>query len=159
MRAPVLLVGLGNALAGDDGAGARVAALLAADPRLPGGVEALVAGTDLLRVSHALEGRQHVVLVDALEDPSRPGAVTVHTDADEFDERQGHAHHLSAVQALDLLRCVVPGLGEVPCTWISVAIGEARLSHELSPAVAAAFPELLETVLRTLREVSGQAAC
>jgi hydrogenase maturation protease len=147
MPAPVLLLGLGNTLAGDDGVGALIAAALAADPRLPARVEAVVAGPDLLRCCRRLEGREHIVLVDALLDPAHAGVVQCHADTGEMDAAQGHAHHLSAVQSLELLRRVLPGLAATRFTWITVGVADVRISRDLSPALAAALPGVVDRVL------------
>jgi hydrogenase maturation protease len=150
MTVPVLVLGLGNPLCGDDGIGARVAAALAADPRLPGGVEARRAGSDLLRLADALSGRRHVVLVDAILDPERCGAVNVVADIRSLDNYQGHAHHLSAVQSLALLRTVRPELAASAVTWVTIAVGDVRIARGLSPALEAALPGILEQVLAIL---------
>lgn len=156
MPKPVLLVGLGNTLAGDDGVGSRVAAALAVDPRLPAVVEVLQAGSDLLRLEPQLEGRRDIVLVDALLSPLRVGTVLVRVGTPDLDDRQTHAHHLSAVQAMALLRTVVPALAGVRCTWITIAIADTRISHELSPALAAETPLILDRILAELDRLAGR---
>jgi hydrogenase maturation protease len=151
MAAPVLVLGLGNQLAGDDGIGARVASALAADPRLPAGVEARQAGSDLLRLADALSGRRNVVLVDAVLDADRVGAVDVVADTLSLGQHQGHAHHLSAVQSLALLRTVRPELARSAVTWITIAIGDVRIARDLSPELESALPEIVEQVLAILQ--------
>jgi Ni,Fe-hydrogenase maturation factor len=87
------------------------------------------------------------VLVDAVLDPPRCGQVDVTTDPGCFENVQGHAHHLSAVQALALLRTVKPELAATCFTWVTVAVGDARISRDLSPAVAAAVPVCVDRIL------------
>jgi len=60
---PVVVIGLGNPLMGDDGIGWHVAERLATDPRLPSGVEAIQGGTDLLRCAARIEGRRRAILI------------------------------------------------------------------------------------------------
>ncbi len=151
MPAARLIVGLGGALAGDDAVGLELARRVAADPRLPPDTEVLEGGPDLLRLAPALLGREHVVLVDAVA--GRPGekdpVVQEHplTDA---DDRQGHAHQLSAVQALDLLRLLEPALAAVRFTWFLVPVTTIRPSPELSPELAARLAALVNALLAQL---------
>jgi hydrogenase maturation protease len=154
-----LVLGLGNPLMGDDGIGAHLTRRLRAHPRLPPDTDVLECGTDLLRLSHELTGRAWVILVDALLDPSAPGALhRFDGDLAELDERAEGAHCLSPVQALRLLRCVHPALRSVPVTFLGIAVGDARISHALSPALAARLDALVEEVIGLLHAPVGVAA-
>jgi hydrogenase maturation protease len=155
MTKPILVLGLGNSLAGDDGIGSRVAAALAGDPRLPADVEVLQAGSDLLRLAPRMDGRTDVVLLDAMLTDGAVGAVSVDSDVCGVDMRQGHVHHLSAVQAMALLRTVVPRLDRVRCTWVTIGIPDSRISRDLSPALEAALPGIVDTVLASLQGMTG----
>jgi hydrogenase maturation protease len=155
MRAPVLLLGLGNRLAGDDSIGAHIVAAVKSDPRVASGVEVREGGSDLLRLLPHLEGRRHLVIVDALLDHARVGDVSVVTDTDCFETDQPHAHRLSAVQALALMRKLNPGLAHTTCTWVTVAVSGATLSRDLSPELSQALPELVQRVLDILHELTG----
>ena len=68
----VLILGIGNPLCGDDGAGARAADLLA-DRCLPDGVHVQFAGTPGWGLSAWMEGWPSVILVDAVEMGASPG--------------------------------------------------------------------------------------
>jgi len=145
---PLLVIGLGNPLMGDDGAGCVVAERLARDPRLPPGVEVIRGGSDLLRYLGQMEGRSRVVVVDAIEDSAEPGSVLRFEDFEsELDGHQVHAHHLSAVQAIRLLQLEAP----VRCTLLGIAISSAAMVDGLSPALEARIPEVVD---RVLEEVS-----
>lgn len=145
---PVLVLGLGNVLMGDEGVGSHIAGRLNEDPRLPAHVEALAGGTDLLRLASRIEKARHVILVDALLDARHPGRVEfVRESLAEFDTGQGHAHHLSSIQALELLRLLDPALASVRFTLALVAISGATPGLELSPPLAAALPGIVESIL------------
>ena len=143
---PLLVIGLGNPLMGDDGIGWQVAGRLAADPRLPADVEAICGGTDLLRCAAQIEGRRRVVLVDAVQDDAPPGTVSV-IGEEAADIHQGHAHHLSAGQAMGLLRMTMP----VCFTLLGVSVTSARMGEELSPELGACMPAILDRVIEELR--------
>jgi hydrogenase maturation protease len=135
---PLLIVGLGNPLMGDDGIGARVAESLA------GHVDAdvLLAGTDLLRYAGQMEGRQHVILIDAMESDVA-GEITV-TDEDPPDEPTAGAHTLYAPAAVGLFRQLMP---EVRFTWLLVGVCSARVGEGLSPELQSVLPRLRERVM------------
>jgi hydrogenase maturation protease len=135
---PLLIVGLGNPLMGDDGIGALVAESLA------GHVDAdiLLGGTDLLRYAAEMEGRKRVILIDAVESEVA-GEITV-TDEDPPDEPPAGAHTLYAPAAVGLFRHLMP---EVRFTWLLVGVRSARLGEGLSPELAAAMPRLRERVM------------
>jgi hydrogenase maturation protease len=146
-----LVVGLGNTLAGDDGVGPRVAERLGADPRLPADVDVVDGGTDLLALQPLLREREHVVLVDAVLDPARPGTVLrLDVDTGGLDVRDGGVHHLSAPSALQLLRRLDRAVREVPVTLLGVAVVGVTVGPSLSPAVAASVDGIVGEVLRIL---------
>jgi hydrogenase maturation protease len=146
-----LVIGLGNALAGDDGVGSHIVRRLSQDGRLPGDVDVLEGGADLLRLAHELEGRPRVVLVDALLDPGEPGT-TLQFDGDleELEERGGGVRHHSPIPALRLLRCLYPALRQVPMTFLGITIRGVTMSHELSPALESKLDGLVDAVLELL---------
>lgn len=151
MTAATLVVGLGGSLAGDDAIGLILARELAADPRLPGQVEVLEGGADLLRLGPALVERCRVVLVDAIAAYAGETEPLVREHPlTGIDQRQGHAHQLSAVQALDLLRLLEPGLARVRFTWFLVPVHAVGPSSELSPDLAARLPHLVDSLLAVL---------
>ncbi len=143
---PLLVIGLGNPLMGDDGIGWRVGERLAADPRLPADAEAICGGTDLLRCAGWIEGRRRVVLVDAVVDGEPPGTVSA-LDERTVELRQTNAHQLSAVQAMQLLRLTTPAAFKL----LGVSVESVHATGELSPALAGRLPALLDRVMEELR--------
>ncbi|WP_322747997.1 MULTISPECIES: HyaD/HybD family hydrogenase maturation endopeptidase [unclassified Frankia] len=99
--APVLVLGIGNELLGDDGVGVVAARRLAAVPNP--GVEVLDGGTLGLMLMPYLAGRRAVLVLDAVSSAQgRPGDVIVIGDG---DVRRGHgvratAHDVGLVDAL-----------------------------------------------------------
>jgi hydrogenase maturation protease len=148
---PLLVIGLGNPLVGDDGVGCRLVRRFARDPVFRQQAEFVVGGSDLLRLSHLLEGRERVVLIDAMMDEAlEPGTVSVHDEPfDLLEDRWEHAHHPSAVQAVRLLKLTSPRLQKTAFTFIGVAVRE--LGHEAIlmsrlPLIAAAVCDALITI-------------
>jgi hydrogenase maturation protease len=142
---PNLLIGLGNSMAGDDGIGLRVARALAGNP--PETTEVAAGGTDLLRLVDRMAGRERVIVVDAMLSAEPPGRVGVfEDDFDGVSVQPGHAHHLSAVQAVRLLRTVVPALSGVRFTLITITVSGAAAGEQLSPELAASLPDIVRRV-------------
>ena len=140
---PHLVIGLGNPLMGDEGVGCRLAQRLASDPRLSADIEVFDGGTDLLACADRMGGRTRVTLLDALLDPSEPGAVHVFEgDFSALETGQPGAHALSAVAALQLLQVAFPELRDVRFKLITVAIDSASFGANLTPPLAAKLPHL-----------------
>lgn len=68
----VLVIGCGNPLCGDDGAGPELVRRLGA-LGLPDGVECLDSGTDGMAVAFRMRGAEDVILVDACRAEGEPG--------------------------------------------------------------------------------------
>jgi hydrogenase maturation protease len=150
---PHLVIGLGNRLMGDEGVAWHIIDRLGGDPRLPKDVELWWGGTDLLACAEQIEGRSKITLVDALLDPSRVGSVEVFEDRNGLaglEDRQGHAHHLSLTQTINLLRISSASFATARLRLLAICIDSAHMQSELSPALAASLPKILERVLQEL---------
>lgn len=144
---PLLAIGLGNPLMGDDGVGCVVAERLANDPRLPESAEVICGGSDLLRYCRRMEGRSRVVVIDAIDGDTEPGIVlTFEGTCSGLSERQDHVHQLSAVQAIRLFGLI----NSIPCTLLGISVSSVAIGSGLSLAVDARMPAILDCVLQEL---------
>jgi hydrogenase maturation protease len=141
-----LVVGVGNPDLGDDGVGAAVVAAL------PSTVRTAVVGepVDLL---DAWSGESHVVLVDAMADPSSPPGTVVVTGPDDPRVRRDApvgTHAMAVPTALDL----AAALGSRPERVVVVGVvGESfRAGAGLSRAVSRAVPDVAGVVLDQLAD-------
>jgi hydrogenase maturation protease len=154
---PHLVIGLGNPLMGDEGIGWHAIERLAADPRLPEDVELLWGGTDLLSCIAKIEGRSRITLIDALLDPDHVGDVEIFGEGLEgLEDRQGHAHHLSLTQAIRLLRIDSPSFAAARLWLIAICVSSASVRQELSPALAAKIPQLLERIIQEIQTIQAR---
>ena len=144
---PVLILGLGNPLQGDDGVGCRVAQELE-ERTLPDDVEVMDGGTPGVGLLNLFEGRQRVIIVDAAEMGHaagsvvrfRPKDVTLTGSAQRFSlHRSGVADALALASELKLAlpEIVVFGVQTERADW----------NDGLSPKVEAAVPQVIEAVL------------
>ena len=137
--APVLLLGLGNPLMSDDGAGQEVLARLESGATAWGSrVEFMDGGTQGLALLGKFEGRKAVVFLDAIRLGDKAGAVHVLDGAEVVSLGGGHvitAHEGSAPQILAALQL----LGEVPrqVTMVGIEPAEIKTGIGLSAAVEA----------------------
>lgn len=108
-----LVIGLGNALVPEDAAAVEFVRRIQPSEH----VDVIEGGTDLLRHAGELRGRELIVLVDVVENSDVEIRVLEHGSPQLSDE-QLHAHHLSAVQALDLIRWSDESVRNARCVWV-----------------------------------------
>jgi hydrogenase maturation protease len=152
---PNLFVCLGNPLMGDDGIGWRLFEHLRVHGGLPQGWDLLFAGTDLLAEAGELEGRQNVVLADAMESPLPPGTVEI-TAADAFagGTQSAGAHQMSSIEALRLIQLTSDGVRATRFVLFGIAVETVRCADNLSPQLEASFPEIVRALLKLTRKIS-----
>lgn len=133
-EAPII-VGLGQATAGDDGVGLEVARVLAAR-----GVD-VRACSDASLVLSLLEAGRQVVLVDAVVGGGPAGSVIrLEPHALGVGPQPLSSHGVGVAEALELARILYGEAALARLAIVGIAIDRPRtVSHELSPAVAAAI--------------------
>lgn len=153
---PIRVIGLGNPILGDDGAGWRVAELVqasisAAQARL---VEISCLGVGGLRLMEALVGGQRAILIDAINTGAVPmGTLSVMTLDHLPAHTRGHlasAHDASLQQALQVGQCMGVAL---PTQIIIIGIETPFVydfSEQLSPLIAACVPEAAGAALQII---------
>ncbi len=148
-----LVIGLGNPLMGDEGIAFHLLQALRGDPRLPEDVELFWGGGDLLGCADRMAGRSRVTVLDAMLDPSEPGALRVLAEDDfaTLETRHSSAHQLSAAGAVELLRRTEPAFRGIRFKLMVVTISAAELQLTLSPLLGAKMPHLLDQVVMELR--------
>lgn len=157
-RAPVLVLGLGNPLLGDDGAGLRMLEELSRDAgRWRGAAELVDGGTQGLALLGWVSRRPAVVVLDAIALGAEPGAIHV-LRADELARleasRSGTAHESSALELLATARL----LGEAPGEMVVVGVepGELETGIGLTPAVEQALGPASERARAVVERLIGE---
>ena len=149
-RTPVLVLGLGNVVCQDDGAGIAAIHKLIREYELPEGVLALDGGTLGLSLLPLVDSAEQVIMVDAIRAEGAPGTL-VRIEGDEVapavyerlsPHQIGVADLLAGASLLDRYPDRVVLIGVVP---ESVDLGLGR-----TPAVEASIPELVERVVQEL---------
>ena len=155
----VLVIGFGNTLRRDDGAGAVAARRLAADPRLAGDeVEVREAYQLLPEMALDIAEAELVVFVDA-DLRGLPGSIEVHeidpataarADADARGEPGASSHHVGGGE-LVALAATLSGHAP-PAMAVGIGVADTELGEGLSPAVEAALPKVVEIVAGLVAE-------
>ena len=139
----ILIVGFGNSLVGDDGAGPRVIELLRA-VSLPSGVRAEDGGSDSLGLRGLWQDEDEIWLVDAVRTGAPAGTVhrLTHEQVVTVPQRHATAHQLSLPESLRWLALTYPELAAVRYRFWGIEAERLALEPGLSAAVAAAVAAL-----------------
>jgi hydrogenase maturation protease len=141
------VIGIGNVLMADDGAGVRVLDLLLPLPKNVAIIELATGGMSLL---HKLEGLDTAIIVDAVDFGGKPGEVRVFRPEEvKSIKTVGYSlHDLDILKVLELAK----QMGTLPKRVFIAAIQPASLEMDegLSPEVEKALPELARKILSLL---------
>lgn len=142
-----VVMGFGNLLLCDDGIGVRIAEELRGRG-LPDGVEVVDGGVASLDVLHTVRDAAKWIIVDALVGGNEPGAVYRLTPDDLGPCQPEPVYSLHQLSLPDALAAVA-AQGKLPPTVIyGVEPENTGLGLELSPAVAAALPKVIDLIMR-----------
>jgi hydrogenase maturation protease len=150
--APTLILGFGNPWMGDDGAGMRVAELLA-NRELPAAVKVEQAGTPGWDLPMWFEGCSDVILVDAVQMGQKPGEWKCFQSGEiQVEMEDGllslHQPDLACGLALSQALGLLPG----NLRLYGIQPGDLSPGAGLSPAVCACLPEIIESIISDLEK-------
>jgi hydrogenase maturation protease len=153
---PLLVLGLGNVLCGDDGLGVVAVHLLERRYRGPDGVQVLDGGTLGLSLLPYLEQAEQAILVDAIRADHPPGTL-VRLEGDDVAPAVAarlSVHQVGVVDLLDAARW----RGRLPQRLVLLGLvpESLELGVRRTAAVEAALPALVEAVVAEARAL-GQA--
>lgn len=145
------VIGIGNRLMGDDGAGVHVVEQLQ-QRNIGDDVLLLDGGTLSFTLLEVVEKTRHLIVVDAAELHAEPGTVREFHDAD-MDEYLG-CHQRPSVHEINLLDVLTAArlLGRMPGHYSLVGIQPASLdwSTEPSDAVRAGITDAADRIVALL---------
>jgi hydrogenase maturation protease len=149
----LLVLGLGNVLCGDDGVGVVAAEELARRFAIPPGVRVLDGGTLGLSLMSHIGAGDDLLILDAIRAEAPPGTL-VRLEGEDVAPAVRHrlsVHQIGVADLLDGLRLV----GGLPRRLVLVGLVPAtlELGLGLSPAVAAAMPDLLAAAVEEARRL------
>ncbi len=150
-NARALVLGIGNLLIGDEGVGCRTVTELARRYTLPQSVECVDGGTAGFELLTMIDGKEHLILIDALRNDQQPGTVVMvegeHVPraflARTTPHQLGICDVLAAAQLSDTMPRHLTLYGIEP-KQLEVGIG-------LSPEVEAGMEKTIGAVVQQLR--------
>ena len=149
-----LILGVGNLLMGDEGVG--VAAIRRLEQNgFADRAELVDGGTGGFHLLGLFHHRRHIILIDAAADSRPVGTVSLIQPHYASDFPPSLTAHDIGLKDLIESAAVLGNLPEVDL--ITVSIGDlGSLTLELSPAVAAALPEIEALVEKCLKKPRGE---
>ena len=144
---PVLVLGVGNVLLGDEGVGVHAVRRLEQDS-WPPHVTLLDGGTGGFHLLSLFQEYGRIVLVDATMDGQPPGTVRVIRPRFASDYPKTLSAHDIGLKDLIESAALLGHAPEVVLIVVSVTTLPEGLKMEMSPDVAAALPRVAELVRR-----------
>ena len=149
MNSPVVVIGIGNEYRRDDGVGPAVVAAIN-ELALPG-VRLVTGIEDPMDLLDAWSAAALALLVDAaVTSPSTPGSIRRCAASDVAAARRMSSHRLNVAEAFALGQA----LGRVPDQLVVFTVEAADTGYGvgMTPAVAAAVPDVVDAVLAELHQ-------
>jgi hydrogenase maturation protease len=144
-----LVLGLGNLVHTDDGAGVHAIQGLSIDPRVPPGVVLLDGGTQGLGLLHHISGVGRLLVIDAVDAGETPGTV-LRFEGKALRGLPGKAsvHSLGFADMMVALQL----LGETPPEIVVLGVQpqSTEWGAELTEPVAKALPRLIDNIVSQL---------
>ncbi len=148
----ILVLGLGNLLLGDEAVGIHALRRLMSEHQYPPEIAMVDGGTLGLDLLPLFQQYQRILMIDAIALEQPPGTVQLYRDQDihEVLTSKLSLHHLNITDVLALAAL----LGQSPSEIVLIGVVPEciELKLELSPAVAASLPKVLETATSVLAD-------
>jgi hydrogenase maturation protease len=147
----ILILGIGNIILQDEGVGVRVAERMM-KMSLPPNVEVLDGGIKGLDLLYFIEGREKVIVVDAVKAGAPPGTLFRFTDKDLAAKkgviRSAHGIDFSDVVALAHFTLTTPP----QIVFLGIEPESLDASMELSPLIEENIPVLINLVMKEIEK-------
>ena len=142
-RSPVLMLGMGNLLLEDEGLGVRALEILQQRYEIPPEVELLDGGTTGMGLLDDISGREHLIVLDAVQTGDPPGTLVrlAGDDVPVYFSMRISPHQLGLSDVLATLELS----GEKPAEV--VVLGLVPQSLEMSLELSGLIAEKLDTLV------------
>jgi hydrogenase maturation protease len=148
----ILVMGVGNPLMIDEGAGVRVIEVMMTTLAFPDNVELVDAGTMGMGILNLFAQCDYMLVVDAVDGTGEPAGTVVRMAPEDIAPNQ-ILHSMHDVRIVDVLAAaeLMGSRPEVDCIGIQIA-DMSHIEIGLTPDVEAAIPAAVEAVLSVLAE-------
>jgi hydrogenase maturation protease len=145
----VVIIGIGNLILQDEGIGVHAVRELG-KLALPPHVEVIDGGTATIELLPVIRAAERIIVIDALKGGEEPGTIYRLSPEDLMvdAERLLSLHQVGLLEVLGMARQLG---GDAEVVIIGVEPKEIGWGMELTPAVAAKLPQVIEAVLAELK--------
>jgi hydrogenase maturation protease len=152
MSPSITLIGLGNILMGDEGVGVHALRYIQENFVAPPELEIVDGGTSGLDLLPFIEGRDHVLFVDAVNFNREPGYIGVltHGQIPALFSAKGSLHHMGLMDVLAAAQL----LGKLPeqMTLIGIQPHTIAAGLDLTPTLQARLKPLADRILAQMAD-------
>ncbi|MFA5867897.1 MAG: HyaD/HybD family hydrogenase maturation endopeptidase [Actinomycetota bacterium] len=150
----ILVLGVGNSILKDEGFGVHVVQELAKQREqlgIPPNVELMDGATLGLDLLYYMEGRDKIILIDIVNAGAEPGEIFKFTPHDIKTKNFINKVSMHQVTLFDVLT-MAEITDRLPDEVVLIAVqpGEINWGEELTPAVAAQIPRVIELIMEEL---------
>ncbi len=153
-EARVTLIGVGNILMMDEGIGVHTVKAIEALCHVPTGLEVVDGGTAGLDLLPYIDGRERVLIVDAVDFGQEPGFIGMLENEDIPRVLEGQAkmslHHLGLVDVIGAARLLDAFPQEI--CLIGIQPHTIDVGLEMTPLIKGRMKVLMEAVIDKLRD-------
>lgn len=142
---PVLIMGVGNILMGDDGVGVH-AVYAMQKMTLPGDIELVDGGTATMSFLSSFSDREKVIIIDAVKAGNPPGTIYRFSPGDIYMQKETATslHQVGIIEAITLSGFIDDRTGDIIIYGIEPGTIECGIT--LSSEVVAGLPKLIEQI-------------
>jgi len=144
----ILIIGVGNILLKDEGAGVYVVQQLE-KLNLPPEVQVIDAGTELLNFISSIEQTEKLIVIDAIETGAPPGTIFKLTDKD-ISEPPNKLYSLHQFSLLNTLKILEKTGKKPPTIIIGIEPKEVSMEMKLSPEIEKKIPKIIDLILKEI---------
>jgi hydrogenase maturation protease len=153
----ILVAGVGNLLFSDEGLGVHVIRELS-KRNLPEEVELADVGTATFELTRLMEGKDKVVIVDAIVSEESPGTIYKLSPDDLKSGRRKLLTSLHQFGVMEALQSAAQMGVEPEMVIFGIAPKDYKsFSTELSPEMEKSIPRIVETILKEIEKKPGKA--
>lgn len=149
-KKPIMVIGVGNVIQMDDGAGIHTLRELEKLP-MPEEVELFDGGTLGIDLMPWIEGREKLIFIDSVKADMEPGTLFKFTPDDlNYDEApKTSVHQIGLIESLQMISII----GKAPEKIVIFGIQPDIIDwgEELTPSISKAIPKLVEHILNEIK--------
>jgi hydrogenase maturation protease len=152
-RTKIAVIGLGNYLLADEGAGLHVVALLE-EKFGDNEVDIIAEGTPGMNLLHQFDGREKIIFIDAGNCGLQPGEFKRFRPDEVQSKKELNGYSLHEFDLISFLHFAknFPGVNSVEVVIYCIQPHEIKMSDEISPILKESLPLLVQAVYHEVAE-------